>query len=277
MALQGCAGADNTGEAEDVGSQDSALSSTCWGRQGTNPSKAALAVAMAEELGRLDPLKDLVKVGSTNVALSSSAVCVKNSCKKVKAILGQQYFTPDQNQFNNTSYASDLWSSFDRQSNLIANLTQNNPTKLPPTHKMKLVGSMTQTGACGPHYIFQVDNTNGTALTTAQAANMSNTLCYFGQDSGSMNCGSNPFVGFVQTQTGCPSGRVCVAIDPDNGDAGSGTTATPGSEPTYTLNRLWDPANAMLNTVCRKTSGPLGKLQPKCATYPSTCGYLYCM
>jgi hypothetical protein len=277
MALQGCAGADYAGDADEVAAGDAALSSSCWGQQGIHPTKAALAVAMAEELGRWDPLHDLVKVGSSNVALSSSAVCIRNSCKKTKAILGQQYFTADQNKFNATSYASDLWSSFNRQSDLIANLTMNAPSKLPPAHKLTPVGSMTLTGACGPHYIFQVDNPNGTALTSAQASNMSNTLCYFGQDTGNTNCGSNPFVGFTKTQVNCPYGRVCVAIDPDDGDAGSGTTTTAGSAPTYTLNRLWDPYNEKLNTACTKTSGPVGMMLSKCATYPSTCGYLYCM
>jgi hypothetical protein len=277
VMLQGCVGADHAGDANEVAADDAALSSSCSGQQGIHPTKAALAVAMAEELGRWDPLHDLVKVGSTNVALSSSAVCIKNSCKKTKAILGQQYFTPDQNKFSATSYASDLWSSFNRQADLIANLTMNDSSRLPPAHKLTPVGSMTLTGNCGPHYIFQVDNIDGTALTSAQASNMSNALCYFGQDTGNTNCGSNPFVGFTQTQVNCPSGRVCVAIDPDDGDAGSTSTTTAAGAPTYTLNRLWDPDNAKLDTPCTKTSGPVGTMQSKCATYPSTCGYLYCM
>ena len=277
MALQGCTGAEYTGDAEDVGTQESALDAACTSRQGTNASKAALAVAMGIELGRWDALKDL-EVVNGRTRLKASAVCLNNSgCARTKAILGQQDFTPDQNRFNNGSYQSDLSSSFDRQNNWINNLTANHSDRLPPAHKLKLVGTVTMTGACGPHYLFQVDNADGTAMTAAKAQYMSNTLCYFGQDAVGMSCGANKFVGFTQVQTGCPSGRVCVAIDPDDGDAGSGTTTTAGSAPTYLLNRLWDPANTKLNTACTKTSGSVGVMQSRCATYATTCGYLYCM
>ena len=275
MALQGCAGADYT-DAEEAGAQEGALAASCVSRQGTNASKAALAVAMADELGRWEPLKDL-EVVNGRTQLKAGVVCLKSSCARTKAVLGQQDFTADQNRFNNGSYRSDLSSSFDRQNNWIANLTQNHKDRLPPAHKLKMVGTVTMTGACGPHYIFQVDNADGTAMTAAKAQYMLNALCYYGQDAVGMSCGNNPFVGFTQVQTGCPSGRVCVAIDPDDGDAGSGTTTTAGSAPTYTLNRLWDPTNSMLNTQCIKTSGPSGTMQSRCATYATTCGYLYCM
>jgi hypothetical protein len=276
LALPGCVGTDYE---EPVAAAESAISSACYSSYGLNPSKAALAVAMATELGRWDPLKDLEVVNGNwqTVRLKASAVCIRNSCKQTKALLGQQDFTPDQTRFSNTNFANDLVASFGRQYNLISDLTRNRPAQLPPAHKLTPVGSMTLTGACGPHYIFQVDNTNGTALTSTQAGLMSNTLCYYGQNTANTICGYNGFVGFTMTQTKCPSGRVCVAIDPDDGDAGSGTTTTAGSAPTYTLNRLWDPANTKLNTACTKSSGPLGKMQSKCSSYPSTCGYLYCM
>jgi hypothetical protein len=279
LALQGCAGAEYTGDAEDVGVQESAvtLPASCISRQGTNASKAALAVAMGIELGRWDTLKDL-EVVNGRTRLKAGVTCLNNSnCARTKAVLGQQDYTPDQNRFNNTSYQSDLSSSTDRQRNWIDRLTQNYPDRLPPAHKLKLVGTVTMTGACGPHYLFQVDNADGTAMTTAKAAYMSNTLCYFGQDANGMSCGNNTFVGFTQVQAGCPAGRVCVAIDPDDGDAGSGTINTAGSAPTYTLNRLWDPANTKLNSQCTKTSGPVGTMQSKCATATNTCGYLYCL
>ncbi|HWA70814.1 MAG TPA: hypothetical protein VG937_00695 [Polyangiaceae bacterium] len=277
MTLQGCTGAEYTEESVD--SSEGALAASCYASYGLNPSKAALAVAMATELGRWDPLNDLEVYSWGLVRLKSSAVCVKNSCKQTKAILGQQDFTPDQSRFSNTNFAADLVASFERQKNLIQDLTNNHRDQLPPAHKLKLVGGPTNlgVGACGPHFIFQVDNVNGTALTSAQAALMSNTLCYFGQNTAGTNCGDNSFVGFTKTQVNCPAGRVCVAIDPDDGDAGSGTTTTAGSAPTYTLNRLWDPSNTKLNTACTKTSGPVGAMQSKCSTAPNTCGYLYCM
>lgn len=280
MALQGCAGAEYAGDAEGVGAQESALASTCFSAIGVHPTKAALAVAMATELGRWDPLTDLVidkTPGYWKLILKPGVTCIRNSCKQTKALLGQIDFTPDVTRFSNTNYSSDLFASMDRQTNLIGDLTANNPTKLPPAHKLTPVGKMTMTGACGPHYIFQVDNLNGTALTSAQATNMSNALCFYGQNAATRNCGDNPFVGFTKTQVNCPTGRVCVAIDPDDGDAGSTTTTTAGTAPTYSLNRLWDPTNAKLNTACIRTSGPAGTMQSKCATAPNTCGYLYCM
>lgn len=280
VSLQGCTGQDYTGDAEEAGIQESAVSSSCYSSYGVNPSKAALAVAMAIEIGRWDPLNDLEIVNWSSVRLKSSVVCLNNSgCKRTKAVLGQQDFTPDQSRFSDTNLRNDLVASFDRQRNLIQDLTNNHKDWLPPAHKLTLKGGPTNlgAGACGPHYIFQVDNLNGTALTSAQATNMSNTLCYYGQNTTGTNCGDNGFVGFTKTQVNCPSGRVCVAIDPDDGDAGTGTTATAGSAPTYTLNRLWDPENTKLNSQCTKTSGPVGTMQSKCAAAPNTCGYLYCM
>jgi hypothetical protein len=214
------------------------------------------------------------------VALKSGITCLKNNCANTKAILGQQYFTVDQNVFNATSYASDIYAAFDRETSILTNLKQNKPGSVPPAHKLTLVGGPTNlgTGACGNHYIFQVDHTNGTALTTAEAANMSYTLCYYGQDVPNVyNCGGNPFVGFTQTQVNCPSGRVCVAIDPTDGDNGSTGTTSAGSAPTYPMNRVYDPTGVLLGTACVMTNGTLTTLKSKCAINANTCGYDYCM
>jgi hypothetical protein len=277
MALQGCAGPEYTGDAEDLGSEQSAVGAPiCYSNTGVHTTKAALAVAMATELGRWDPLNDLVLI-NYKVALKPGISCVRNSCKQTKAILGQMDFTPNQATFSSEGFRNDLYASLERQKNLIADLTRNRPSQLPPAHKLTPVGSMTLSGACGAHFIFQVDNVNGSAMTSAQAALMSNTLCYFGQNTAGTACGSNPFIGFTQTQTGCPAGRVCVAIDPDPYDTGSGSSTVAGSAPTYTLNRLYDPGNTMLNTACTRTTGVLGSMVSKCAATPNTCGYLYCM
>jgi hypothetical protein len=265
------------------GSNGAGTNAACRSQQGVFPTKAALAVAMGIELGRWDPVNDLVisnpGTASAKATLKSGVNCIKNSCKQTKALLGQTDFTVDTTNFNATSYQSDLVASFDRQTNLISNLTLNHPASMPPAHKLTLVGGPVNLGTatCGPHYVFQVDNPDGSALTSAQAANLSNTLCYFGQDSPYMGCGGNPFVGFATTGNSCPSGRVCVAIDPDDGDAGTTTTTTAGALPMYTLNRLWDPANTQLNAACQRTTGAVGVMTSRCSTYPSTCGYLYCM
>jgi hypothetical protein len=245
--------------------------------QGVHPTKAALAVAMGIELGRWEPLKDLEYVNG-RTQLKASAVCIKNSCKNTKAILGQQDHTVDANKFNTNTYTSDLYQSIYRQEQLIREFTEQKKP-LPPAHKLKLVGGPVNLGtaSCGPHYIFQVDKLDGTPLSTTEAGYMSRALCYYGQDIPNVRgCGSNPFIGFTMTQLHCPAGRVCVAIDPTDGDNSSTTTTTAGSAPTYTLNRVYDPANTLLNSSCTTTSGLYGTMQSKCSVKPTTCGYLYC-
>jgi hypothetical protein len=249
---------------------------TCSSNSGVNPTKAALAVAMGKDLGRWTPNTDLA-ISNGKVVLSSAglAKCGSN-CGNIKGILGQQDATfVDQGMFNATNYKEDLKSSFDRQTNLITNLTNNDRAHLPPAHKLTLVGGPTNlgSGSCGPHYIFQVDNADGTPLTSAQASNMGNALCFYGYGS----CGNNTYLGFQPTGVNCPSGRTCIAIDPTDGDNGSTSTTSAGSAPTYPGNRVYDPANTLLNTACIHTNGKLLTLQSKCASTPNTCGYLYCM
>ena len=92
-------------------------------------------------------------------------------------------------------------------------MARNNPTKLPPAHKLTKVGGPINLGigACGPHYVFQADRPDGTPLTAAEAANLWNGMCFYGFG----NCGNgNPCISYTLTGQGCPSGRTCVAIDP---------------------------------------------------------------
>lgn len=254
---------------------ESNVYATCPSNSGLNPTKAALAVAMGKDLGRWTPNTDLA-ISNGRVVLSSTglAKCGSN-CGNIKGILAQQDASfVDQTMFNATNYTEDLKASFDRQNNLITNLKNNNPGALPPNHKLTMVGGPTNFGPgnCGPHYIFQVDNLDGTPITSAQASNMANALCFYGYG----GCGSNPYLAFQPTGNGCPSGRTCVAIDPTDGDNSSTSTTTAGSAPTYPMNRVWDPSNGLLNTPCITTGGYLKALISKCTAYPSTCGYLYC-
>jgi hypothetical protein len=250
---------------------------TCQSNNGTNPAKAALAVAMATELGRWEPDLDLT-ITNGRVVLASTAVCVANSCKNTKAMLGQQDYTPDQNIFNNTNFCEDLKASFQRQRDLITNLTNNNKPALPiSNYKLTLVGGPTSLGFgnCGPHYIYKVDyKTTGLPLSSTDAANLINTMCFYG----AADCGNNPYIGYVSTNVpGCPSGKTCIAIDPTDGDNGSTSTTTAGSAPTYPANRVYNPTNSLLGTQCITTAGLLGTMTSRCASYPSTCGTLYCI
>jgi hypothetical protein len=255
---------------------DTNVYATCASNSGVHPAKAALAVAMGKALGRWSPNTDLT-VSNGRVVLSSEGLarCGSN-CGNIKAILGQQDASfVDQGLFNATNYTEDLKASFDRQKNVITNLNNNDKAHLPPAHKLTLVGGPTNLGSgnCGPHYIFQVDNADGKPLTATQAANMANALCFYGYG----NCGNNTYLGFQPTGVSCPTGRTCIAIDPTDGDNGSTSTTSAGSAPTYPMNRVYDPANTLLNSACITTMGKLASLKSKCSTSPSTCGYLYCM
>jgi hypothetical protein len=281
LAAQGCsveAGDEGIAAAQDE-------YSACLDAQGAKATQAALAVAMADELGRWDPLNDLqiVKEGYFYFTrLKSSAVCLKNGCAMTKAILGQQNFTVDQNKFNADNFRSTLEQGFGRETNLINNLRANYAWKMPPAHKLTKVHGPKDlgVGACGAHYVYQVDHLDGTPLTAQETSNMQNTLCFYGQNTDTTGCGSNDFVGFATsnyTAMGCPAGRICVAIDPDPNDNGTSTTTTSGAGPIYPMNRVYDPSNALLNTSCTTTTGKAGKMQSKCSTMPTTCGYLYCI
>jgi hypothetical protein len=269
----------STGEesSEQTGSASEAVTS-CSSNSGLNPTRAALAVAMASELGRWAPDDDLT-VSNYVVGLSPSAVCVHNGCANTKALLGQQDWRlssfMDQNVFNPTVFNNDMTASFNRQSTKNDDLARNHPTQLPPAHKLTMVAGPRNlgTGACGAHYIFQADHLDGTPLSAGEAANLGNALCYYGYGT----CGGNPYIAFTVTGQGCPSGRTCVAIDPSDGDNGSGTASTGASAPTYPLDRLYDPTNSKLGSACVTRAGRAATMQSKCAAIPTTCGYLYCM
>jgi len=275
VVAQGCVSGQDADEQASITTEG--LSTSCYSMQGINTTKASLMVAMGIELGRWDTLNDLV-VSGNKVQLKPGITCLKNNCANTKAILGQQDFTADQNVFQNSSYSGDLVASFGRQANLITNYRQNSPYYLPPAHKLTLVGGPKDLGigACGPHYIFQVDHTDGTPLNNWEAMTIANTLCYFGFDALGVGCGSNPFVAPRITTNSCPTGRTCLAVDPADGDNGM-ASATVGSAPMYAMNRLYDPSNSLLNSACTTTTGRVTKLVSKCTSAPSTCGYLYCM
>ncbi len=244
---------------------------------------------MADELGRWDPAHDLQIVrGSTTsfpnvwevVVLSPSAVCLKNNCANTKALLGQQdqrlINFIDQNLFSPAGYNSDLVASMNRSANVLSDLQRNNKAKLPPAHKLTKVGGPVDLGigSCGPHYVFQADHVDGTPLSSTEATNLANGLCFYGFG----NCGNgNPYIKYTVTGQGCPTGRTCVAVDPTDGDNGSGMTTMAGSAPSYPLNRLYDPTNASLGSQCVTAAGKLTTMMSKCSVISSTCGYLYCI
>jgi hypothetical protein len=261
-------------------STSSSQYAACSTNNGLHPTRASLAVAMANELGRWKPDVDLMIGWNGKVALTSTGLArCTNGCANTKGILGQQDDAVSnytgQETFNATVFRNDMIAAFNRNYTKIDDLTRNNPGALPPAHKLTLVGGPTNMGlgACGPHYIYKATDLNGNPLSSAQAANLANALCFYGQGS----CGYNPYINFITTSQGCPSGQTCVAIDPDDYDNNSPGSTSAGTAPKYPMNRLWDPSNSKLLTKCTHTTGFLGQMKSKCSSNPDTCGFLYCM
>lgn len=203
IALTGCA----TEIDSQVRTIEANLSdNSCNENSGINPMKAALAVAMASELGRLDPVGDL-KISGDQVALKWTAKkeCQARgfgNCPNTAAILGMQdvgvneYI--DQSIFNAVSFKEDLKASFDRQANHETNLAQNHPDQLPQEHQLFETG-VSDYGSCGIHYDYSA---NGEKIE-----NLANRMVFFGGE-------ENPFIDFRSDDSS-------IAIDPTgtmNGD-----------------------------------------------------------
>src|SRR5690554_5158128 len=185
----------------------------CHTNNGIHPMKAALAVAMATEIGRLDPVNDLF-VANDFVKLSDQAraLCSSRgfeSCPNTEAILGMQNALVnqevDQSVFNATSLRHDLVASFDRQRNHERNLEMNDPSRVPGPHELWALGT-SDYGACGIHYDFQASG--------ERIDNIVERMEFFGGH-------NNPFIDYRSTSD-------TVSIDPTptmNGGGSSGSNA----------------------------------------------------
>ncbi len=157
MALQGCA---VEADFEDTGTATQRVECSV-DQGGLYATKAALAVAMAEELGELDPLRQLelkwYQSGDPKVGLKAGAC--PGSCPKTEALLDFQdeewmQIIP-QSTFSATNYRRDLVASLERQATTEADLNNNNPADIPGDHILTLSG--TNDGVCGVNYVFDVD------------------------------------------------------------------------------------------------------------------------
>jgi len=256
-------------EGESIEGLSDGISSSCNTNNGILPTKASLAVAMATELKRWEPVTDLEfyyytttdRMVRLTTAGNARCTAMGSTCANTKALLNLQWQDVnqviDQNRFNATSYRYDLVQSVGRQKNRTTDLTNNNPGALAPAHNLTKVGGPTNLGigACGPHYLYKPTNTNGT--TYSKPANLANNLYFFGYP-------DNPFLAFTVTNGN-------VAIDPIDGDNSTPTT-TSGSCPTYELDRVYNPTNTLLNKCCVTVSGQNGAL----VALPRAAGYLGC-
>ena len=266
-SASGCTtGVPADGEAID-GLSDT-VAAGCNTVSGLLPTKASLAIAMANELKRWEPLTDLTRAtvnGTTQVALSAAgnAQCnaVGNGCPNTKGLLGLQDTAVStvisQNRFNPTGYREDLLSSLQRQQDRINHLKQNYPAQLPAPHTLTKAGGPTNlgTGACGPHYLYTPKKPDGSAYPTP--ANLSNALYFFGYP-------TNGYLSFTVTNGN-------VGIDPIDGDNAAPITAS-GTCPTYELDRVYNADNSLLGKCCVTVSAQNGAL----VAVPRATGYLGC-
>lgn len=182
LLLQGCA--VDTG---DIGTDEVGTTTqrTVCGTDdhGKNATMAALAVAMAEELGELDPVRQLEPYwdGSYQKLRLKAGVC-PGSCPKTNALLDlqdeswQQVFP--QETFNAIDYRSTLVAKLEEQKNWEINLLQNQPGLLPGDHKLSMIA--TSDGACGVDYTFEVTNptcTSAASLPIYEIKNVNSNKC----------------------------------------------------------------------------------------------------
>jgi hypothetical protein len=234
---------------EDVVETTSAL--TCSQAQWQDPMRAALAVSMAREIGRIDALKDLYKSDRVYLTQAAKDLCAGRgfaACTNTQAILDMQLSAVNnyinQNVFSATSFREDLKASFDRQSSWEANLRMNSPSKVPGEYTFTQLGTFTVAGACGVHFEFAVAGTN--------IQNVKERLVFFGG-------AQNPYIAFMSTSS-------TVAIDP------SGTLNGDGGTSSGSIINTCSSTNLSLRDKSCSCGGKTGKLRPA----PWNLATLYC-
>lgn len=244
-SLVGCA-ANTTGEEDSILQTHAAATSvSCFEDSGILPMKAALAVSMGIEMGRINTLRDLEIDTTANpwrvrISTWGFARCRgegKTGCPNTQAILDLQ--RPEVNNFipqgtmNATHFRNDLVASFDRQRSHENNLRLNYPSRVPQAHELTQIGTYSKDGACGVHYEFFAEGT--------RIENIKETLVFFGGT-------QNPFIDFESTSQ-------TIAIDPTGTMNGDTTTTTLSCTSACTSTAL------SLNGSCCACNGRTGRFQ----------------
>ena len=215
-SVVGCAVAPGGSEMDAMAEEDlgSTVNAACNSMQEIYPLKAALAVSMAREMGRLDPVNDLWKGDRVYISWTGLSRCQSRgfgNCTNTQAILDLQLTTVNnyisQNTFSATTFREDLKASFDRQVSHENNLRMNYPSRVPQDHTLSQKGTFTAAGACGVHFDFWA---SGNAVN-----NIQERLVFFGAP-------DNQFLAFQST-------AYTIAIDPTgtlNGDTGTTSGST---------------------------------------------------
>ena len=173
-------GADQT----DIGNVHQTMCSTV---SGYNPMAAALAVAMADEIGELNPSRDLQIVsesGSNMVILSNEGrnrCNARGGCNNIDDVIGMQYpevnWYVEQTVFDSINYRSRLVSGLGDQKNFEQSLQMNDPGALPKPHKLTLQ-SVDNLGGCGKHFTFKAERSDCTASGGGSSSGLSTSAVY---------------------------------------------------------------------------------------------------
>ncbi len=164
LGTQACTAGSVAEEAPDLGSVGQNI---CYDNNGVNSMLAALAVAMADEVGELNPVRDLeIDTSSWKIRLSSTGrnKCNANhGCQNTDAILDMQNSSVNNvvstSLFDATNFRNTLVASYQRQLDWEHNLEANNPGALPEDHRL-VFSNQTDNGSCGPHYVFNAFKAN---------------------------------------------------------------------------------------------------------------------
>lgn len=206
LACQG-----TTDEPVEIGTHTQSL---CDTNAETYPVLATLAVAMGIEVGRFQPLTDLVIRNANgqiingnwgtaaSVELRSAALSRCNArkvpgCPSSAALLslqddGSAFPELDWDGANATNYFWQLVSGFQRQKDHEADLSANAPELLAGQHELYYVGTSDQ-GGCSVHTDFEAYGEN--------TAHLDSKLVFFGGE-------QNPYIDFRATED-------TVSVDPD--------------------------------------------------------------
>lgn len=210
LAFGGCA----AGEPEEHNTRAVEQGLECNTMTGVNTMKASLAVAMAEEIGRIDPANDMFiawwgehLVTLHNFTLEKCRSRGFGDCDRTRSILNMARSDVNneipQHIFNATTFREELRASFERQRNHEQNLARNEPWKLPGWHETHLDGE-NDYGACGSHFEF--------ATSGDKVWNLKERMPFFGGD-------QNPFIDFRSWDSH-------IAIDPTGTMEGDTTTTS---------------------------------------------------
>jgi len=262
VALQGCAAAP--GEEEDVadiGAVEQALT-TCNTDNGKWPMAAALAVAIANEIGEIDVVRDFGLApgpwGSQVLAVTTYKCAGDTACPNIKAILALQNSAVNgpggltQTVFDANVFATALVNMRYEQANWEDSLRQNQPAvyaELKAGHTLKASYPFTPvaSASCGKYYYYKAYK-KWTTTPLPHPQYLQHRLWAFGNT-------SNPFLAFSYSAT-----ESKISIDPD--DTANTTPAASGACTTYTLDKVYDPTHKLVGQCCTMTAtGRAGTLQ----------------